>query len=233
MNNVVEFDLEEIRKTGKPLIFVDDRELKSESAKTLFVMGASLKPQRLEVSDFILSPRVAIERKTADDFESRVLDVRLFEQVKNLLENVERPLLCIVGREFFRLGENAMRGVLISLVVDFGLPVLFFDDEKQLGQFLYHLAEREQIKEHKEQKLRFGKKGFTLSQRQQFIVESLPMIGPNAAKKLLEHFGSVEAIFKADEKALQEVDLIGKEKAKELRNIICTKYKNELSELEQ
>ena len=233
MNNVVEFDLEEIRKTGKPLIFVDDRELKSEAAKTLFVMGASLKPQRLEVSDFILSPRVAIERKTADDFEASVLDGRLFEQVKNLLENVERPLLCIVGREFFRLSENAMRGVLISLVVDFGLPVLFFDDEKKLGQFLYHLAEREQIKEHKEQKLRFGKKGFTLSQRQQFIVESLPMIGPNAAKKLLEHFGSVEGIFKADEKALQEVDLIGKEKAKELRNIICTKYKNELSELEQ
>ena len=133
MNNVVEFDLEEIRKTGKPLIFVDDRELKSEAAKTLFVMGASLKPQRLEVSDFILSPRVAIERKTADDFEASVLDGRLFEQVKNLLENVERPLLCIVGREFFRLSENAMRGVLISLVVDFGLPVLFFDDEKKLG----------------------------------------------------------------------------------------------------
>ncbi len=233
MNNVVEFDLEAIRKTGKPLIFVDDRELKSEAAKTLFLMGASLKPQRLEVSDFILSPRVAIERKTANDFEASVLDGRLFEQVKNLLENVERPLLCVIGREFFRLGEKAMRGVLISLVVDFGLPVLFFDNEKQLGEFLFHLAEREQIKEHKEQKLRFGKKGFTLSQRQQFIVESLPMIGPNAAKKLLEHFGSVEAIFKADEKALQEVNLIGKEKAKELRNIICTKYKNELSESEQ
>ncbi len=228
--NSVEFNLEEIRKSGKPLIFVDDRELKSEAAKTLFLMGASLKPQRLEVSDFILSPRVAVERKTAADFESSVMDGRLFEQVKNLLENVEHPLLCVVGKEFPRLGEKPMRGVLISLVVDFGLPVLFFDDEKQLGQFLYSVAEREQIKEHKEQKLRFGKKGFTLSQKQQFIVESLPMIGPNAAKKLLEHFGSVEAIFKADEKSLQEVDLIGKEKAREIRNIISTLYENELGE---
>ncbi|MFH0713056.1 MAG: ERCC4 domain-containing protein [Candidatus Micrarchaeota archaeon] len=228
MTNSVEFNLGEIKAAGKPLIFVDDRELKSETAKTLFKLGASLRPQRLEVSDFILSPRVAIERKTAADFEGSVIDGRLFEQVKNLLENVERPLLCVVGKEFQRLNAKAMRGVVISLVVDFSLPVLFFESEKELAEFLYHVAEKEQLKEHKEQKLRFGRKGATIAEKQQFIVESLPMVGPNAAKKLLEHFGSVEAIFKADEKALQEVDLIGKEKAKEIRNIICTKFGSEL-----
>ena len=228
--NSVEFDLEQIRLAGKPLVYVDDRELKSETAKKLFSLGAVLRPQRLDVSDFILSPRVAIERKTASDFESSVMDGRLFDQVKNLLENVERPAICVIGKEFQRLGEKPMRGVVISLMFDYGIPVMFFESETQLAEFLFHVAEREQLKDHKEQKLRFGRKGTTLEERQQFIVESLPMIGPNAAKKLLEHFGSVEAIFKADEKQLQEVALIGKEKAKEIRNVICTRYKNELEQ---
>ncbi len=228
--NSLEFNLEEIKKSGKPLVYVDDRELKSETAKTLFALGCQLKPLRLEVSDFVLSPRVAVERKTASDLESSVMDGRLFDQVKNLLESVERPFLCIIGRDFPRLGEKAMRGVVISLVIDYGLPVLFFDNEKEVAVFLHHVAEREQLKEHKEQKLRFGHKGFTFAQKQQFIVESLPMIGPSAAKKLLEYFQSVEKVFTASEKELQEVELIGKEKAKEIRNVLETKYKNELAQ---
>ncbi len=228
--NSVEFNLEEIKKTGKPLIYVDDRELKSETAKTLFSLSASLRSQRLEVSDFVLSPRVAVERKTCSDFESSVMDGRLFDQVKNLLESVERPFLCVIGREFPRLGEKPMRGVVISLVIDYGLPVLFFESEREVGEFLFHVAEREQLKQHGEQKLRFGRKGFTLSQRQQFIIEGLPMIGPSAAKKLLEHFGSVEKIFTASERELQEVALIGKEKAREVRDVICTLYKTELDQ---
>ncbi len=228
--NSLEFNLEEIRSAGKPLIYVDDRELKSETAKTLFALGAQLKPLRLDVSDFVLSPRVAVERKTCADLESSVMDGRLFDQVKNLLESFERPFLAVIGKDFPRLGEKPIRGVIISLIIDYDLPVMFFEDEKELAVFLHHVAEREQLKEHKEQKLRFGRKGLTLDQRQQFIVEGLPMIGPNAAKKLLEHFESVEKVFTADEKALQEVALIGKEKAKEIRNVLETKYKNELGE---
>ncbi len=226
--NRFEFNLEEIKKSNKPLIYIDDRELKSETAKTLFTLGCQLRPMRLDVSDFVLSPRVAVERKTCADLESSVMDGRLFDQVKNLLESVERPFLAVIGKDFLRLGEKPMRGVIISLIIDYGLPVLFFDTEKELAVFLNHVAEREQLKEHKEQKLRFGRKGFTLQQKQQFIVEGLPLIGPNAAKKLLEHFESVEKVFTADEKELQEVALIGKEKAKEIRNVLETKYKNEL-----
>lgn len=222
--NSLEFNLEEIRASGKLLVYVDDRELKSETAKTLFTLGCQLKPMRLDVSDFVLSPRVAVERKTCNDLESSVMDGRLFDQVKNLLESVERPFLAVIGKEFPRLGEKAMRGVIISLIVDYGIPVMFFDSEKDLAVFLFHVAEREQLKEHREQKLRFGRKGFTLEQKQRFIVESLPMIGPSAAKKLLEHFQSVEKVFTANEKELQGVGLIGKEKAKEIRNVLCTKY---------
>ncbi len=222
--NEMHFDMEKIRLAGKPFIFVDDRELKSETARKLFSLGAQLQPIRLEVADFVLSPRCACERKTADDLEASVMDGRLFEQAKNLADSVERPFFAVIGREFPRLGEKAMRGAVISLIIDFGLPVMFFENEEELAVFLYHVAEREQLKEHKLMRLRFGKKGFTLAQQQQFIVESLPLIGPAAAKALLNHFGSVEAIMNADEKKLQEVEGIGKEKAKEIRKVVTTKY---------
>ena len=222
--NDLHFDLEKIRASGKPLIFVDDRELKSETARNLFKLGAQLEPGRLEVADFVMSPRCACERKTSEDLEASVMDGRLFEQAKSLGENVPRPFFGVIGKEFQRLGEKAMRGAVISLIIDFGIPVMFFDNEEELAQFIYHVAEREQLKEHKEMRLRFGKKGFTLAQQQQFIVESLPLIGPMAAKSLLNHFGSVETTMRADEKKLQEVEGIGKEKAKEIRKVVTTKY---------
>lgn len=223
MNDLV-FDLEKIRASAKPLIYLDDRELKSETAKTLFKLGAQLQPLRLEVADFVMSPRCACERKTAEDLEASVMDGRLFEQAKNLADNIERPFFAVIGKEFPRLGEKPMRGVVISLIIDYGLPVIFFNSEEELAVFLFHVAEREQLREHSHMRLRFGKKGFTLAQQQQFIVESLPLIGPAAAKSLLNHFGSVSAIMAADEKKLQEVEGIGKEKAKEIRKVVSTKY---------
>lgn len=61
-------------------------------------------------------------------------------------------------------------------------------------------------------------------EQQLFIVESLPNIGPVNAKNLLKHFGSVSAIFNASETQLQEVEGIGKKTAKEIRDVIESKY---------
>ncbi|NYZ75114.1 hypothetical protein H0O03_02525 [Candidatus Micrarchaeota archaeon] len=209
---------------GKPIVFVDDREQSNECVARLKHLGAELKVQRLGVADFIVSQRVGVERKECGDLESSVVDGRLFRQAEELKQNFERPLIAVVGKGFCRLNEKALEGALIALTVDYGIPVLFFEDEVALGNFLFHLAGREQLSSPKERRLRLEKKAFSVGDQQRFIVESLPGIGPSTAKKLLEHFGSVEGVFEAHEDELAEVAGIGKDKAAEIRRVVAASF---------
>ena len=68
------------------------------------------------------------------------------------------------------------------------------------------------------------KRVMSLLEMQHFVVESLPMVGPGLAKKLLEYFGSVEAVFAASEAELQKVENVGEKRAKEIRKLITTVF---------
>ena len=203
-----------------PKIVLDDRELKSGAAKRLFELGAVLEAKRLEVADYACSERVGVERKTAADFEASIVDGRLFVQAKELNRNFPSPLICIVGSGFERLNPKAVEGAKISLAVDYKIPLFFFDSEEEFADFLYAVAFREQFVERKEMRLNLEKRTFELAEQQQFIVESLPLIGPVQAKRLLEHFGSVGKVFSASEEELQEVEGIGEMRAKKIREVV-------------
>ncbi|MFH0836006.1 MAG: ERCC4 domain-containing protein [Candidatus Micrarchaeota archaeon] len=208
-------------------VYLDDRELRSECARKLFELGADLKPVRLPVADYILSARAAVERKNAPDFESSIIDGRLFAQAKDLKETFESPVVAVVGKAFARVNPKALLGAFISLAVDFKLPVLFFDDEAALAEFVFALGRREQLLPPREAKLQFNKKGFTLAEQQQLIVESLPLIGPKNAKNLLNHFGSVKDVVNALETEPQDVEGIGKERAKGIRKVLDERFKED------
>ena len=199
---------------------LDDRELKSGAAKRLFERGALLEARRLEVADYACSERVGVERKTASDFEASIIDGRLFVQAGELDRNFPSPLICIVGSNFERLNPKALEGAKISLAVDYKIPLFFFPTEEEFADFLYAIAFREQFVEKRETRLNLEKRAFELPQQQQFVVESLPLIGPVQAKRLLEHFKSVAAVFSASEDELMQVEGIGELRAKKIRELI-------------
>ncbi len=216
----------EFKESDCVQVFVDDREFKSTVCRRLFDLGAILYSKRLSVADYVLSARAAVERKEAADFESSIIDGRLFAQARELKQNFDSPLLCVIGRDFSRIQPKALRGALISLAVDYSLPVLFFDSSEEFADFLYALGEREQLRPDKEARVRFGKKGSTLQEQQRFIAESLPGVGPKNAKALLEHFKSVQELFEADADELCDVEGIGEKKAKEIRRVLSSDYEN-------
>ena len=72
--------------------------------------------------------------------------------------------------------------------------------------------------------IRTERKPDNLWEQQQFIIESLPNIGPVTAKKLLEKFGTVKAVLNASSDELQEVEGIGLKTAKNLVKVIESKY---------
>ena len=65
----------------------------------------------------------------------------------------------------------------------------------------------------------------SLKQQQEYIISGLPGVGAYLAKPLLKKFKSVKNIINAPEEKLKEVDLIGDKKAKKIREVADSEYR--------
>ena len=119
---------------------------------------------------------------------------------------------------------NAIRGTIASIAVNFKISIIPTQNEEDTANLLYIIAKREQEDELRAVALRGEKKAMTLSEKQQFIVESLPNVSGVLARRLLEHFGSVQKVINAGEFELKQVEGIGEVKAREIRQVVKGKY---------
>lgn len=208
-------------------IIADHREIPSGVVKRLFEAGVEVETKQLEVGDYIVSTEVGVERKSTKDFVQSILDRRLMEQVRLLKESFPRPLLILEGEDLFTVRgvhPNAIRGALLAVAVDFGVPILWSRDEGDTAALLLVLAKREQLEKERPIAVRGERKGLTLEEKQRYLVEGLPGVSAVLAQRLLEHFGTVEGVMKASEKELQQVRGIGEEKAREIREVLTAPY---------
>lgn len=211
-------------------VVVDHREYRSNVARRLSSLSLNLVSKQLDVGDYVVSSRIGVERKFVDDFLNSLLNGQLFAQLQRLRDSYARPVLILEGKGLFtkrNINHKAIYGSLISIVVDFGIPVLSTEDATETADLLFVMAKREQRQEKKSVALRGSKPSFSLPERQRFVVEGLPNVSSVMAKRLLSHFGSIHAIITASEKELQEVKGIGKQTAKLIYQVVNEDYKNE------
>jgi Fanconi anemia group M protein len=221
------------KKVVKLKIIADRREEPSGVTEALRELGVDVELQQLAVGDFVLSPRLGVERKSVGDFLQSLIDGRLLNQAKLLRETFERPIIILEGKELYErraIHPNAVRGALAALTVDLGVPIVPTEDEEDTANLLTAMAKREQVQEFKEMPLRRKVRGLTLAGNQRFILEGLPGISAILAKRLLEHFKTIEQVMCASEKELRKVRGIGKEKAKIIRGVLTAPYEPEKSE---
>ena len=208
-------------------IFADYREKGSAVLKELLAQNISLRLDSLDIGDFLLSERTIVEFKNVEDFVNSIIDKRIFDQAVKLKKSYENKILIIQGQEDIysvrRIHPNAIRGVLASLLLDFGISVIKTSDYKETAALLIALAKREQD-ENKRAMIKHSSKPLTTKEQQEFIVSSFPGIGNTLNKPLLKHFHSVKNIVNADEKEMKEVELIGKIKAKRLFELFNAGY---------
>ncbi len=224
-----------LAKKGKKdeiIIYVDTREQNSAIAEKLKARGVNVKVKMLDVGDYVLSDSVVVERKTISDFLQSIIDGRLFEQITSMKSNYEKPLLLIEGdfQQIYTLRnihKNSIIGALTSAALNYGVPVLFTAYPRETVDFLHNIAKREQFGKDKDIRLRIGRKKMTPSEQQRFVVESLPFIGPKLARSLLNEFGSVKEIVNATPKELQKVEKMGEKKAKQIRKVLDSQYKED------
>ena len=189
-------------------------------------MEIDVKINSMAVGDYQVSDEVVIERKTASDFVSSIIDKRLFKQARELTEEFKKPIIILEGDDIYNgmIHPNAIRGTIAALAIDFRISIIPTRNAQDTAAMIKRIAVREQNGEKIPISIRTDKKPVTLMEQQLFIVESLPNIGPVNAKNLLKHFGSVSNVFNASESDLQEVEGIGKKTAKEIRKVMDSKY---------
>ena len=211
-------------------IYVDRREIRSGVAQALEAAGDKVIYSTLNVGDYIISDKVAIERKTDMDLLDSIIDKNrnLFRQLSDLTKAYDRPVLIIEGDNLYtgrQIHPNAIRGVLSSIATDFGIPIINSKDEVDTAAFIHIMAKREQEDKKRSISLHGSKTSMTLKEQQEYIVSAISNIGPTTAIKLLRHFGSVEHIISADIENLLEVDSVGPKTAQYIIDVVKTEYK--------
>jgi Fanconi anemia group M protein len=217
------FDFEE---APKPEIYVDTREFRSDVVKHLSE-DYRVVAKQMDIGDYLISDRIIIERKRVDDFLDSLKDGRLFSQLVEMKRNYDIPLLIIEGESLFIRGfhENAIYGALVSIIVDYQIPIIFTKNARETAKFIDILIKRESS-EKREISLRKEKRPMSDEERQRYIVESLPNVSATLSKRLLEHFGSVKDVINAEVGELIQVKGIGRKTAEEIYEIVNKKYKN-------
>ena len=205
---------------------MDNRE-PDEVCDSLEALGAEIELRQLELGDYQLSDRLVVERKTRQDFESSIIDGRLFSQVSGLAAAVPRVVLIVEGSpdSDSRLSRAALLGAYSSLISDFGCALFFTRSPSATAEMLFALACHEQLGKKQLLSVYAKRKAIGLPAQQRAIVEALPGVGPTLARQLLEYFDTVENIMTAPESELKEVGKIGEKKAKQLRQLLSSRYK--------
>ena len=211
-------------------VVIDNRETKSGVAKFLDRAGVELSFMNLEVGDYVVSDRIAVERKHTDDFANSLIEGRrnLFSQLSDLARTYKKPVLIIEGQDLFtarQINPNSIYGTLVSIAIDFGISILYSRDEEETASILKVLAKREQTLNKQEINPHGKKSARNLAEQQEYLVSSISNIGPKAARNLLLHFGSVEAVMQADIEELKKVKHIGPKTAAKIKEIVASPYK--------
>lgn len=194
------------KQIEKISIIADYREKNSIVFSELISLGINVEFQNLPVADYIVKG-IAIERKTVHDFLSSMINKRIIRQL-NELQQYEKKMLIIEGIETHSLYEdnnegihsNSVRGFLLSIILNYNVPIIFSKNEEDTAKFINILAKKNKV----ESEIRAKKKSLSIKEQLQYILEGFPGVGPKSAKKLLEEFKSLEKIINASDEELEK-----------------------------
>jgi ERCC4-type nuclease len=226
---------EAVMQKGNDLVHIiaDDRERESEIIESLLAFeNVEVNIQRLSIGDYQIGKQVIVERKRLYDFAISIIDGRLFKQMLGLAGSNSQGVLILEGTagDIAEIGMTraAMQGALITVSMILGIPILRSKNPSETAKLIVFIARQmESIACGGIQRPGYRPKG--LRQRQLFILQGLPGIGPERAGRLLDRFGSIEAVICAGVDELSAVDGIGKSIAEKIKCLVTERVTSDAS----
>lgn len=206
-------------------IVVDRRE--EWAVELLKKDGIKVYVKNLPIGDFVLSEQWVIERKSAVDFHRSIMDGRLFEQAERMKERYDKICYIIEGSLSEGLVESrSAYGALAHLVIVYDAKILWTSRKEETIYLLRSLMKALHIGKIKHPIVKKPKNG-KISEWQEFVVSSLPGVGSEISKSLLEKYETVAKVMNLSKKDLMKVEKIGEKKAKILYKVLHSNYKDE------
>jgi Fanconi anemia group M protein len=202
-------------------IAVDDREEHTGLIALLHEADALVHIIHLEAGDYFVNDQLLVERKTASDFVQSLISGRLFNQCRKLRESNNACMIVVEGSPYktnHDISHEAVRGALLAVMVAWQIPVCFSENKQDTARILVQ-AGTQQL-QSRSAPHRKGFKPKKAHGRKLYFLQGLPQVGSQLAKRLLEHFGSIENILKASVDDLMLVEGIGKLKAENIVEFI-------------
>ncbi len=224
-------DLSTIVVLGPVHISIDHREPAALFELFQGLTNVQVKRVELPVGDIQINGKYVIERKSCTetesrtDFEASVVDdsKRLFFQSEKLrLEDGIVPIVILEGcaHEHSRgMLVQAVDGMLSYLVSVQKLNVLTTYNLTHTAYFALKLATHDRYGLGYEPPLR-GKKPRLQADQLAFVLEGLPGVSSNLAKRLADHFGSLNALALATDDQLRAVPGMGPKKLDQIRGVL-------------
>lgn len=223
-------------------VIVDDRERASKLDEAIGrICGVRPQIQRLQLGDVLIRSRILIERKAIEDFEASVIDGRLFRQIEGLQKQPFETVLILegdpAGGSTRRLSPSAFRGALLSVSLDWRVPILrsrcVDDTARWIQAILRRGAARQEppdwrwvtpTGQRREVRFRPVKKTLSpanLRHRQCLdMLRQISGLGRVRAEILLDRFGSISGIIEASKMDLSSVQGIGHRLAGQIHEIL-------------
>lgn len=230
-------------------VIVDDR----ENARHPFFReylarekGLSVALRRLEAGDFHIpatSERDAIlvERKTASDLVSSIIDSRVWSQARRLAEASgelgARPYIVVEGSleralRFRSVPPTAVSRALEELQVGWGIIIVPTLDEKHTADWLALKARPRKPRATSQSRailpLAYYKRPRRMSVEERMLYVASSIAGPELGRRLLERFGSLRELVNATPRMLEEVRGVGPQRAQELYLLFNKRWKKTL-----
>lgn len=211
----------------KPItIVIDDR----EPGDMLYLLQKHpqlrIYKKRLFCGDYLIDDWLVVERKHLRDLIVSIIGGRLFTQCERLANSSYTAIIVIEGSSAdlskTRVDRRTVLGALACVSLTFGIPVLRTKTQEETVNLMTYSAQQH-IRKRSEAIERKGYRAKTLYGKQLFFLQGIPQVGSKLAKKLLHHFGSIEALVKASDAELREVDGIGANIAESIRRLLTTK----------
>ncbi|WP_046003623.1 ERCC4 domain-containing protein [Pseudoalteromonas rubra] len=209
-------------------IVADDREQASGILELLSTsQSVNLIRKRLTVGDYLIDDWLIIERKQLRDLLISIIDGRLFSQAQRLSDSGFQPLLIIEGNAAdirdSTMDRRAVLGALASIGLIYAITTLRTHNQQETVKLMQYAAQQRR-RLNSDVLPRKGFRPKTYMRKQLYLLQGLPNVGPKLAKRLLHHFGSIEAVFNATQSQLMAVDGIGADTAKAIRTILTTPF---------
>lgn len=225
-------------------IVVDERERPSGVPDFLRATGASVDFAQLAVGDYVVSPEVAVERKTVHDLVNSIYDGRLYVQCSELVKHYAKPVVVIQGDiavlkeipedveegKARRLAERMPLALeaLATVAMEFRIPIIHAPDAEQTAALLLAMANKGLQSKVSGPLLKKIRKENPFYLQQLSVLSSVPGVGDKLAARLLEKFKTPQRALTATAAELATIPGFGLARAQRVRKVLDTMAKQDV-----